>query len=106
MLDSLNKKDWILEYIEWELFLIKELGFGVNIFNLKDSNELLKKNIIINDKSFTIPKILFNKMNKEISNIDIIEALNFNKNLLIENFINPNRLKFPLFRNILTKYYN
>ena len=34
------------------------------------------------------------------------EALIFNKELLLENFINPNKLRFPLFRNILESYYN
>ena len=36
---------------------------------------------------------------------NIKEALVFNRKLLIENFILPNKLKFPLFRNILEKYY-
>jgi len=36
---------------------------------------------------------------------DIKKALNFNRNLLLKNFIIPNRLKFPLFRNILQNYY-
>ena len=35
----------------------------------------------------------------------IKSALSFNKNLLMENFILPNRLSFPLFRNILEKYF-
>ena len=33
------------------------------------------------------------------------KALSFNRNLLMENFIIPNRLKFPLFRNILENYF-
>ena len=36
---------------------------------------------------------------------DIKKALNFNRNLLMENFITPSRLKFPLFRNILENYF-
>jgi len=39
------------------------------------------------------------------NNDDIIKALAFNRNLLMENFIIPNRLKFPLFRNILENYF-
>ena len=38
-------------------------------------------------------------------NDDIKKSLAFNKNLLMENFIIPNRLKFPLFRNILENYF-
>jgi len=32
-------------------------------------------------------------------------GLIFNKNLFMENFILPNKLKFPLYRNILESYY-
>ena len=41
-----------------------------------------------------------------IYNYEIKEALIFNKELLLENFINPNKLRFPLFRNILENYYS
>ena len=33
------------------------------------------------------------------------KALSFNRSLLMENFIIPNKLKFPLFRNILENYF-
>ena len=36
---------------------------------------------------------------------NIKKALKFNRNLIMENFIIPNRLKFPLFRNILENYF-
>ena len=39
------------------------------------------------------------------NNDDIKKSLAFNRNLLMENFIIPNRLKFPLFRNILENYF-
>ena len=38
-------------------------------------------------------------------NDNIKKALTFNRELLMKNFIIPNRLKFPLFRNILESYY-
>jgi len=38
--------------------------------------------------------------------LDIKEALIFNKNLLLENFMIPNNLQMPFSRNILEKYYN
>ena len=36
---------------------------------------------------------------------NIKKALTLNRNLLMENFIIPNKLKFPLFRNILENYF-
>ena len=74
MLNDLSSDNWINLYINWELSLIKELGF----------EDEVKLNI----------------------NNDIKKSLAFNRNLLMENFIIPNRLKFPLFRNILENYFN
>ena len=73
LLFDLRSDNWIKLYINWELSLIKELGFETNL------------------------KINFDDNTKK--------ALTFNRNLLMENFIIPNRLKFPLFRNILENYF-
>ena len=73
MLFNLKSDNWIKLYINWELSLIKELGFETN----------LKENYNDNTK----------------------KALIFNRNLLMENFIIPHGLKFPLFRNILENYF-
>ena len=73
LLFDLRSNNWIKLYINWELLLIKELGFEPNL------------------------KISYNDNTKK--------ALTFNRNLLMENFIIPNRLKFPLFRSILENYF-
>ena len=98
MLKDLKLEKWINLYIHWELSLIKELGFEINYKNNS-------KYIEINGKKFQIPNFLLN--NKEVINKkkDILEALVFNKNLLIENFIAPNNLNFPIYRNIFEGYF-
>ena len=73
MLFDLKSDNWIKLYIDWELSLIKELGFETN----------LKANYNHNTK----------------------KALIFNRNLLMENFIIPHGLKFPLFRSMLENYF-
>ena len=101
MINNLNTEKWIKFYIQWELSLIKELGYEIDILN-KQNNE----SIIINNKSLKIPSIFLKNGDHTFNNNEIREALIFNKELLLENFINPNRLRFPLFRNILESYYN
>ena len=105
MLDGLKSKNWIQLYIFWELTLIKELGFEIDCLNssnqVKESNNLIE----INNKSFRIPKMILNQDMKNNYDNEIKEALIFNKNLIMENFIIPHRLKFPLFRKILENYY-
>jgi len=105
MLDELKFNDWIQLYIQWELLLIKELGYEINLFNMKNSDEKTNNFIEINNKAFKIPKMLSNEDFKVNHNYEIKEALIFNKNLLLENFILPNSLKLPLYRKMLENYY-
>jgi len=104
--NQFNCDNWIRLYIYWELFLIKELGFDINFLDIKKSQTHINNTIEINDRILKIPKLLFYENNKNVSKFDIKEALIFNKDLLMENFIIPNRLRFPISRNILEKYYN
>ena len=101
LLNSLSQKNWIKLYISWELDLIKELGFELDFNNLHLNN----KNIKINNMTFKIPELLLNNNKTSVTKKNIVEALKFNKNLLIENFVSPYKLKLPLFRNILEKYF-
>ena len=104
MLDNLEAENWIKSYIYWELSLIKELGFETDFLN---KNNFYRDSILINNKFFKIPKFLSKKDNAEYNNSnEVKEALIFNKNLLIENFFNPNRLKLPFFRKLLESYYS
>ena len=98
LMKEISHKDWIKSYIFWEFNLIKELGYEI---------ESLGKNekISINGRLFNIPKILLTQNDINFSNSDFRDALSFNSNLLIENFISPNKLKFPSSRNFLEKYF-
>ena len=106
LIDQLDRDNWIKLYIMWELSLIKELGFEIDFLNKKNLDTYNNSTIEINDKYFKIPKLLLKHNNKNILKDEIKEALTFNKSLLVENFIAPNRLRLPLSRNILEKYYN
>ncbi len=100
LFNQLKNNDWIKHYIYWELFLVKELGYEINFLTHKQSE------IELNNKYFKVPELFIkndiSKLNKQL----IKEALIFNKNLLMENFILPNKLKFPISRNILENYFN
>jgi DNA repair protein RecO (recombination protein O) len=71
-------------------------------------NEIKSKdwiNLYIKWELTLIKELGFEDNIKMNSNSDPRKALSFNRNLLMENFIIPNRLKFPLFRNVLEKYF-
>ena len=106
LIDHFNYNDWIKIYIAWELSLIKELGFEVNFSSKEVSESLNNNSIYLNDRLIKIPKFLLQQDNGDISKAEIYEALIFNKSLFMENFIIPHKLRFPVSRNILEKYYN
>ena len=102
LIEQLNHENWIKLYIFWELSLIKELGFDSNFFKEKDINN----HIEIDNKKLTIPDLIIQKDNNSFTNFEIQKALTFNKFLIMEYFILPNRLRLPFSRTILEKYYN
>ena len=105
LINNLKGKNWIIEYIYWEIFLIKELGFEMDFFNIKKTFGTIKKNFELNGKYYKIPDLYLEKKDKKFSNQAIKEALIFNKSLLMENFISPNYIKIPVSRNLLESYY-
>ena len=105
LLNKLSSNNWISLYILWELSLVKELGFEINLPEEKKLSKLLNYTISINNRSFKIPEILFDHCDENTTKAKIVEALVFNKNLLLENFIFPNKIKLPSSRNILEKYF-
>ena len=106
LVDQFSHVDWIKLYVFWELSLIKELGFEISFLDKNYSKNHINNTIKINDRYFKIPKLLLEQNNKNFSKAVIREALTFNRNLLMENFILPYSLRLPLSRNILEKYYN
>ena len=105
LIDHFNYNNWMKLYIFWELSLIKELGFEIRFLDKGKIGGNINNTIKINNKSFRIPKILLEYDDRDFSKNEIKDALIFNKSLIIENFILPNRLRFPSSRNILEKYY-
>ena len=102
LIEQLNHENWIKLYIFWELSLIKELGFDSNFFNEKN----IDNHIEIDNKKLAIPDLIIKKDSNSFTNFEIQKALIFNKFLIMEYFILPNRLRLPFSRTILEKYYN
>ena len=104
--NQFSSDDWIRIYVFWELSLIKELGYEISLNDKKGDNDSIVKSAEINDKFLKIPNLLLKRYDKKFSENEIKEALIFNKNLIMENFIIPYSLKFPLSRNLLERYFN
>ena len=106
LINKLCYENWIKLYIFWELSLVKELGFEINLHDKKNLKNSANYTVDVNNKVFKIPRLLSEPYDMKVSKNEIKEALIFNKSLLMENFIFPNKIRFPLSRNILEKYFN
>tara|TARA_Y100000996_G_scaffold99130_1_gene71426 strand:- start:173 stop:853 length:681 start_codon:yes stop_codon:yes gene_type:complete len=108
-IETLNLDNWIILYIFFEINLIKELGYGVNLNSFNDSSDdiyTLKK-INIDGYNYEIPNFLISeKIPSEITKLQIKKSLIFTRNILLNKFFIPNNLSFPKSRIILENYFN
>ena len=108
-LESMSYDNWVVNYIMWELNLIQELGFGIELnkfTNIISSNNNIT-NVKIDNVSYQIPNVLIlNSDIKNFTNETIVKSLIFNRNLMLNKFFTPNNLIFPKTRIIMENYFN
>ena len=100
-LNLLDTNNWLSHYLNWEINLIKNLGFG---FDTESIEELNSKNIInfnIDNIEYKIPTFLIHQKYDNISNEELFSALTFSRSLMENKFFIPNNIKFPNSRRLL-----
>ena len=103
LLNKFDDKNWLTHYLNWELDLINNLGFGFDI-NPKKFPEIHSKkihNITIDNIQYNIPAFLVLKKFNNINLEEIYHGLNFCRNLMENKFFNPNNIRFPHSRRLL-----
>ena len=107
LLDSLNKKNWLTSYLNWEINLINNLGYGFNIDPKVYEN--FKKNKILNIKldniEYKIPTFLIFENYEDPDINDIYKGLNFSRTLMENKFFIPNNIPFPYSGKLLEKNF-
>ena len=107
--DTLNLDNWIVLYIFFEINLIKELGYDVNLGTFNDSTDDIYslKKIKIDQYNYEVPNFLIKqKIPNEITELLIKKSLIFTRNVFLNKFFIPNNLIFPKSRVILENYFN
>ena len=107
LLQNFNEKNWITLYLNWEINLINNLGFGFNIDSKKFSN--IKENKLLDIKldnvNYKIPSFMISNNFKEPDTKDIYNGLNFSRNLMENKFFIPNNIRLPYSRKLLEKKF-
>ena len=116
LIEDLLSDEWVIKYIYWELFLLSELGYGLDLEKCVVSGK--KENLIYispksgkavseeegkkyKDKLFKLPKFLIKRNVKP--NEDSLKQALLLSGFFIDKFLKKNNKKLPFFRkNILT----
>tara|TARA_A100001011_G_scaffold356295_1_gene400233 strand:- start:250 stop:936 length:687 start_codon:yes stop_codon:yes gene_type:complete len=101
--NSLDQKNWLINYLFWEINLITNLGFGFqsDIKSVSGSNVNNIYNFKIDNIEYKIPAFLISKDFRHISQQELYQGLFFCRSLMENKFFNPNNLKFPKSRRLL-----
>ena len=95
---------WIVHYIYWEMNLLKEIGFDMNLkSNLLSDIQTEKNMIIVNidNEKINIPIFMAEKKIENIDTKSIFIALKFIGKFLEKKILIPNKINYPTSRRIL-----
>ena len=97
----------ILKYLDWEIFLLKEIGYDLNLSKYINNNNknIDYININSNNNLYKIPFFLVDKNYDKINSMLIFNALKFIGNYLNNEIFIPNNLLFPKIRKNLENFY-
>ena len=104
----LDNENWEINYVYWELSLLKFIGFDLNIsqYSKYEIIENKKKYFIENaTKKIIVPNFLIEDGEENITNRDIFNSLNLISEYLSKNILIPNNINFPYSRNNFIKYF-
>ena len=105
----LNNENWSIEYVFWELNLLKFIGFDLNIKdyckyeNINNNRTYYIEN---SQKKIIVPNFLVEDYSKiEISKEDIYNSLTLISEYMKKNIFIQNNINFPSSRNNFINYF-
>ena len=99
--ELMSSNNWIIHYIFWEMNLLKEIGFDMNLKSNSFSKIDSKNNIItvnIDNEKINIPIFMLEKKIENIDTKSIYCALKLIGKFLEKNILIPNNLNYPISR--------
>ena len=100
--------NWIIHYIFWEMSLLREIGFDMNLISNSISRKNSKNNmitVILDNEQINIPSFLVEKKFENVDVKSIYNALKFIGKFLEKNILIPNNLNYPIFRKNLENFF-
>ena len=101
--------NWIIHYIFWEINLLKEIGFDMNLASNLVSKTNSEKNMIIvniDNEKMNIPSFMVEKQFENVDTKSIYYALKLIGKFLEKNILIPNNLNYPMSRKNLENCFD
>jgi DNA repair protein RecO (recombination protein O) len=101
-------KNWIIHYIFWEINLLKEIGYDMNLSSssiLETNSEKTMITVNIDNDKIDIPSFMVKREFENIDKHSIFYALKFIGKFLETNILIPNNLNYPRSRKNLENYF-
>ena len=92
---------WIIHYIFWEMNLLREIGFDMNLTTNSVSKSYSEKDMIIvniDNEQVNVPSFVVEKKFENIDSKSIYYALKLIGKFLEKNILIPNNLNYPISR--------
>jgi DNA repair protein RecO (recombination protein O) len=94
----INNRNWIKNYIFWELALLKLLGYDLELTNISHK-EIVDNKISYYVKSSTekkiVPNFLIEKDEKDIDMKNLLNGLKLVSDYIEKNILKPNNINYP-----------
>ena len=94
----LSKKNWIKEYILWELELLKLVGYDLELKNLAQKETINSKvNYFVESSSEkkNVPNFLIDVENEEFDISNLLKGLKLVGDYLEKSILKPNNINYP-----------
>ena len=104
----LDNQNWEIDYVYWELSLLKFIGFDLDI------SDYCKSEIVENEKKYfiessskkiTVPNFLIENNRENITDKDIFNSLILISEYLKKNILIPNNINFPFSRKNFINFF-
>ena len=106
----LEKNNWLKNYINWELKLLKYLGYDLNLKNIVEKEIVNNKEVFYvksSKQKKTVPNFLVNENIEKVEYFEILRGFTIVSSYMEKNIFTPNNLKIPIqrmeFENLLNK---
>ena len=109
-LNELKYSDnWIVQYIFWEINLLREIGFDMNLKSNSVSKTNSEKNMIsvnIDNEKMNIPSFMVEEQFENVDTKSIYYALKLIGKFFEKNILIPNNLNYPMSRKNLENCFD